>query len=180
MTAASWNEEFDVVVIGFGGAGACAASRFIFPPEAFVSGILVNCDESLYGATLSRHISEQPDKKAWLVIDAKLYRKAGEQMKLEERLRNSSPARILSGEMNALIFHNAMAFVNRRVNRIKARSISALETRCCIPAGRSAAGVCSRSYVSGLSLADCIFTGRNAGRSAAGAVHASRPKSKRK
>jgi 3-oxo-5alpha-steroid 4-dehydrogenase len=31
-------------------------------------------------------------------------------------------------------------------------------------AGRCAAGVASQSYVSGLSLADCIFSGRNAGR----------------
>ncbi len=35
-------------------------------------------------------------------------------------------------------------------------------------AGRSAVGVCSRSYVSGLSLADCVFSGRRAGRHAAG------------
>ena len=34
-------------------------------------------------------------------------------------------------------------------------------------AGRAAVGVCSRSYVSGLSLADCVFSGRNAGRHAA-------------
>ena len=34
-------------------------------------------------------------------------------------------------------------------------------------AGRTAAGLCSRSYVSGLSLADCVFTGRRAGRHAA-------------
>ena len=30
-------------------------------------------------------------------------------------------------------------------------------------AGRSAVGICSRSYVSGLSLADCVFSGRRAG-----------------
>ena len=30
-------------------------------------------------------------------------------------------------------------------------------------AGRSAAGLCSRSYVSGLSLANCVFSGRRAG-----------------
>jgi 3-oxo-5alpha-steroid 4-dehydrogenase len=35
-------------------------------------------------------------------------------------------------------------------------------------AGRSAAGLCSRSYVSGLSLADCVFSGRRAGRHCAG------------
>lgn len=32
-------------------------------------------------------------------------------------------------------------------------------------AGRTAAGICSNSYVSGLSLADCVFSGRRAGRS---------------
>ncbi|WP_067471228.1 FAD-binding protein [Nocardia amamiensis] len=35
-------------------------------------------------------------------------------------------------------------------------------------AGRTAIGICSKSYVSGLSLADCVFSGRRAGRSAAG------------
>jgi 3-oxo-5alpha-steroid 4-dehydrogenase len=34
-------------------------------------------------------------------------------------------------------------------------------------AGRCAAGIASRSYVSGLSLADCVFAGRNAGIAAA-------------
>jgi 3-oxo-5alpha-steroid 4-dehydrogenase len=37
-------------------------------------------------------------------------------------------------------------------------------------AGRSAVGVCSNSYVSGLSLADCVFSGRRAGRHAAAQV----------
>ncbi|MDT5348518.1 MAG: 3-oxo-5alpha-steroid 4-dehydrogenase [Mycobacterium sp.] len=35
-------------------------------------------------------------------------------------------------------------------------------------AGRTAVGVCSNSYVSGLSLADCVFSGRRAGAHAAG------------
>ena len=34
-------------------------------------------------------------------------------------------------------------------------------------AGRTAVGLCSRSYVSGLSLADCVFSGRRAGRHSA-------------
>jgi len=34
-------------------------------------------------------------------------------------------------------------------------------------AGRNAVGLCSNSYVSGLSLADCVFSGRRAGRHAA-------------
>ena len=37
-------------------------------------------------------------------------------------------------------------------------------------AGRTAAGLCSRSYVSGLSLADCVFSGRRAGRHATAAA----------
>ena len=35
-------------------------------------------------------------------------------------------------------------------------------------AGRSAVGVASHSYVSGLSIAGCIFSGRRAGRHAGG------------
>ena len=42
-------------------------------------------------------------------------------------------------------------------------------------AGRSAAGLCSRSYVSGLSLADCVFSGRRAGRHAATPPRGSHP-----
>jgi 3-oxo-5alpha-steroid 4-dehydrogenase len=34
-------------------------------------------------------------------------------------------------------------------------------------AGRTAFGICSKSYVSGLSLADCVFSGRRAGHAAA-------------
>lgn len=37
-------------------------------------------------------------------------------------------------------------------------------------AGRTAIGICSSSYVSGLSLADCVFAGRRAGRFAAGSL----------
>lgn len=37
-------------------------------------------------------------------------------------------------------------------------------------AGRNAVGVCSNSYVSGLSLADCVFSGRRAGQAAAHAA----------
>jgi 3-oxo-5alpha-steroid 4-dehydrogenase len=37
-------------------------------------------------------------------------------------------------------------------------------------AGRNAVGICSHSYVSGLSLADCVFSGRRAGRHAAAAA----------
>jgi 3-oxo-5alpha-steroid 4-dehydrogenase len=36
-------------------------------------------------------------------------------------------------------------------------------------AGRNAVGICSDSYVSGLALADCVFSGKRAGKHAAGA-----------
>jgi 3-oxo-5alpha-steroid 4-dehydrogenase len=42
-------------------------------------------------------------------------------------------------------------------------------------AGRTAVGVCSRQYVSGLSIADCVYSGRRAGRAAArGEVYGSK------
>ena len=37
-------------------------------------------------------------------------------------------------------------------------------------AGRAAIGVCSQQYVSGLSIADCVFSGRRAGAAVAGAT----------
>ena len=40
-------------------------------------------------------------------------------------------------------------------------------------AGRTAIGVASSRYVSGLSLADCVFSGRRAGRAAAADVQPS-------
>lgn len=40
-------------------------------------------------------------------------------------------------------------------------------------AGRTAVGICSHSYVSGLSLADCVFSGRRAGAQAAASAQAS-------
>jgi 3-oxo-5alpha-steroid 4-dehydrogenase len=42
-------------------------------------------------------------------------------------------------------------------------------------AGRTAVGICSNLYVSGLSVADCIFSGRRAGRSAAARPRAPSP-----
>lgn len=42
-------------------------------------------------------------------------------------------------------------------------------------AGRAAVGLPSISYVSGMSISDCVFSGRRAGRSAAGEVHAVAP-----
>lgn len=240
----------------------CAASRFIYPPEAFISGILVNlngkrfCDETLYGASISRNISLQPERRAFLIIDSARYRLAKQQVKKGESLRGASLLSILKGEMNAIIYRKLTTFINLHFNREKARSIFMLAKKCRIPeealqytieyynqqcatgcdrefgklknyleeldsppfyaidcrldtlafpspcltmgglkvkglssqvvradgsviqglyaAGRSASGICSRSYVSGFSLADCVFSGRNAG------LHASKQASRNK
>ncbi len=48
--------------------------------------------------------------------------------------------------------------VTQRVRRDDGSEVTGLHA-----VGRCAAGVASRSYVSGLSLADCVFSGRNAG-----------------
>ena len=52
--------------------------------------------------------------------------------------------------------------VSGQVRRVDGTSIPGLYA-----AGRNAVGVCSNSYVSGLSLADCVFSGRRAGEHAA-------------
>jgi 3-oxo-5alpha-steroid 4-dehydrogenase len=58
---------------------------------------------------------------------------------------------------------------DQRVRRPDGTSIGGLYA-----VGRCAAGVASRSYVSGLSLADCVFSGRNAGMTLAGELPARR------
>jgi 3-oxo-5alpha-steroid 4-dehydrogenase len=247
--------------VGVGGATVrmeeAAAWRFIYPPEAFVMGVLVNargeriCDESLYGATLCRAISSQPGARAWLIVDGKILRRVRDQLEEEPSLRSYPLGKLLSGELNALVFRKLNALLNMHVNRKRASSVERLERKCGMPrgalvaaiasyneaarsgardrfgkaaelvspleeppflavncdlhnriflgpaitlgglrtdgrtaqvlrgdgspvpglfaAGRSAAGICSGGYVSGLSIADCIFSGRNAGRSAAAA-----------
>ena len=238
--------------------GSCAACRFLYPPESFVTGLLVNergerfCDESLYGATVSRAIAGQPRGRAFLVLDSDARDRVAGEAEAEERLRDRPFGQIVSGEMNALVYRKLTTAVNLHLNRRRADSLAALAEACGIDpgsleatirahnarveageedpvgkpldyvrpvrrppfdavrcdlanplfpaptftlgglqvagtsaqvarvdgapipglyaAGRSAVGVCSRSYVSGLSIADCVFSGRNAGRSAAAAA----------
>ena len=246
--------------LGMGAGGTlssvdvCAASRFLYPPVAFVSGLLANmegkrfCDESLYGASISRAVTLQPERRAYLVIDSSQHRDGRLQTKREEKL-GSSVISVLKGEQNHIVYRKLTTFVNLHLNRKKANTIEELAKQCGMPAealartvksynelcsagadrefakpadylrkiakppyyaidcrietlkfpstcltmgglkvkgltsqavradgkaipglyaaGRSAAGICSRSYVSGFSLADCIFSGRNAGAHAA-------------
>jgi 3-oxo-5alpha-steroid 4-dehydrogenase len=62
---------------------------------------------------------------------------------------------------------------NEETGEVKAedgRSITGLYV-----AGRTAVGLCSRNYMSGLSIADTVFSGRRAGRHAAGRVNRREP-----
>lgn len=62
--------------------------------------------------------------------------------------------------------------VDERTGQVKHESGGAIAGL--YAAGRTAVGVCSRQYVSGLSIADCVYSGRRAGRAAAlGEVHRS-------
>ena len=117
----------------------CAASRFLYPPVAFVSGLLANmeggrfCDESLYGASISRAITQQPQRRAYLVIDSTIHRDGRLQTKREERLGTSITS-ILKGEMNHIIYRKLTTFVNLHLNRKKAHTIAGLAKKCGIPA----------------------------------------------
>ncbi|HOX42400.1 MAG TPA: FAD-binding protein [Myxococcota bacterium] len=238
----------------------CAAWRFMYPPEAFLRGVLVNargerfCDESQYGATVGRNISEQPGGHAWLVVDAAVVRAVRAEAAADERLRDRPLGELVRGQANDLVFRKLSTALNLAVNRRKARTAAGLERACGLPvgalertlaehnarahaggpdpfgkpaalltpleeppflaivcdldsklflgpcftlgglrthalsgavldaqrapipglyaAGRNAVGLCTGGYVSGLSIADCVFAGRNAGRSAARAVTA--------
>lgn len=73
-----------------GGEGRKLANNFygriISPPSAFLDGIVVNrCgrrfyNEDAYNAELGRAIAEQPDGKAWLILDAATWRKLCKQL----------------------------------------------------------------------------------------------------
>jgi nucleoside-diphosphate-sugar epimerase len=233
----------------------CAAWRFFYPPKAFLSGVLVNllgqrfCDESSYGATVGRLISEQPSGRAFLVIDAEVVRRVASEAGRDERLVDRSLKDLLSGRANDLIFRKLTTWLNVNVNRYRRPALEEIERACSMPAGslvstitehnrrleanepdafgkgdemrrpiaeppflaipcelenklflgpcftlgglktdpssgralrpdgtvipglfaagRCAVGVSTGGYVSGLSIADCVFSGRNAGRSAA-------------
>lgn len=241
-----------------GSMDRCAAWRFLYPPEAFVKGILVNargerfCDESLYGATIGRFVSEQLGGHAFLVVDAAVVRAVRAEAAADERLLDRPLGELVRGQANELVFRKMSTALNLAVNRKRADTPAALARACGLPApafertlrehnervragepdafgkhdehrapleeppflaivcdldskmflgptftlggvltdaltgralradgtpveglyaaGRTAVGLCTGGYVSGLSIADCVFSGRNAGRSAARAT----------
>jgi 3-oxo-5alpha-steroid 4-dehydrogenase len=219
----------------------CAAWRFINPPVSCTHGVLIGangrrvCNEELYGGKLGERIALEHAGRAWLVIDARVWKTTWDELVASRKLG----------------WQNITALINLLFNRRKATSLPALAEACGVPApalqetierynqsargggpdefgktsaacqpletppfyairchldsrcfpaasmtlgglrvegrtgrvlradgsaidglyaaGRNAAGISSYSYISGLSLADCIFSGRRAGRHAASA-----------
>jgi 3-oxo-5alpha-steroid 4-dehydrogenase len=79
------------------------------------------------------------------------------------------PYYALDCSADSLLMCPALSLGGLKVEEASGRVLSAGSTPISglYAAGRSAVGVASRSYVSGLSIADCIFSGRRAGRHAA-------------
>jgi 3-oxo-5alpha-steroid 4-dehydrogenase len=79
------------------------------------------------------------------------------------------PYYALDCSADSLMMCPALSLGGLKVEEASGRVLSSANTPIdgLYAAGRSAVGVASRSYVSGLSIADCIFSGRRAGRHAA-------------
>ncbi len=113
----------------------CAASRFVAPPVALCEGVLVDaagariCDESLYAATLSRHIAHH-DGRAWLVIDDAVRDRVVEELRRLPGLRGHRLSDLLRGRINHVLFPHLFGRINLYVNRVRAPSVTALAERC--------------------------------------------------
>src|SRR5205823_1107932 len=63
-----------------------SAWRFISPPSAFLSSVLVDvkgqrvCDESRYGAALGHALVTEHDRRGWLLVDGRLTRQIRAQL----------------------------------------------------------------------------------------------------
>lgn len=216
-----------------------SAWRFITPPSDWPRGIVVNrrgerfCNEQVYGATLGHAMVEEQGGRAWLVLDARLRRRAlreclfgglwafqsmpalalmllgakrgrsiealaarigadaatlreswerynagargggdplGKSPDMCEPLEQA-PFYALDISIGAALLPMAtITLGGLRVDEADGHVLDAAGHR--IPglfaAGRSAVGIPSSRYMSGLSLADCVFSGRRAGAAAAG------------
>jgi 3-oxo-5alpha-steroid 4-dehydrogenase len=83
--------------------GSVSAWRFLTPPSALLSGILVNesghrfIDESTYGAALGHHMITDHGGRAWLLIDENLRRTARHQVRSETLWFQRFQARFILG-----------------------------------------------------------------------------------
>ncbi len=215
------------------------AWRFYNPPEGFVRGVLVDregqriCNEALYGAAVGSKMIEEHRGKAYLILDAAMWRSSIRQVfkqtvffqKLQTfyiyLLGHKRAQSLEQLAQKAKIDAKALANTISKYNELARRGDAdpegkpaeyvqplvqppfyavncSLDTPHAFPcpvltlgglvvdedsglvkredgsvidglyaAGRSALGICSESYVSGLSIADCVFSGRRAGSHAA-------------
>ena len=103
----------------------CSAWRFLSPPTAFTSGILVDgsgqriCNEEFYGATLGQRMALCEGGCGFLILDAVLWERARVQARSKETLG----------------FRRVAAWINLFVNRTRADSLAELGARCGMPAG---------------------------------------------
>jgi succinate dehydrogenase/fumarate reductase flavoprotein subunit len=173
----TWDIQADVVVVEFGAAGACAAL------EAAAAGRDVVMLDRFAGGG------------ATALSGGVIYAGGGTSHQLAAGVRDSPEAMFsyLSLEVGGAVSpatlrefcrgsRDMLAWLERRYGRPRLAYPAPMLTlgglmvteETGVPglyaAGRSAAGLCSRSYVSGLSLADRVFSGRRAGRHAAAAV----------
>ena len=219
------------------------SSRNLLVPKPFVKGVLLNGEgdrfiaEDAYAATVGREVIERHDGKAWLVLDAALFKAAWQtvmpwrRLILRYRLRSLTPllfgwrrgrtlealaqkcgmrpANVLRsiGQFNGYVAagHDPLGKLPANLRTLGSGPYYAIDCatdstgypptsftlgglivdetsgqvldehnhpiRGLYAAGRTAVGIPSNFYVSGLSIADCVFSGRRAGSAAAGVAH---------
>jgi 3-oxo-5alpha-steroid 4-dehydrogenase len=166
-----------------------SAWRFLTPPSAFLGGILVDVDgrriidESRYGAAVGETLITCHGGKGWLLIDAAIAREAGvgpdglvasvgayhgegadpvgKPAEFVRRLETPPYSLVDVSIKPSLGYPCPMLTLGGLV--VDEETGGVVGVGRLYAAGRSAVGLCSRSYVSGLSLADCVFSGRRAG-----------------
>lgn len=165
------------------------AWRFMSPPSALLEGVSVGPDgtrianEDLFGATHSQIMIDKHHGRGFLVLDANSWTKARRQIRVQTLTFQRIMAAYLftAGHKKARTLKNSPAFPapgltlgGLRVNEDTGQVLSAADEPVAglYAAGRTAVGICSNSYISGLSLADCIFSGRRAGLHAGSKSHA--------
>ncbi len=135
MMGASAGGELDAM-------DSCAAYRLFSPPDAFVSGILVNaeceriCDEGLDGGTIGSMIARQPGGKAWLLVDSRIMDDARAQAEDDERFVRYPFAEYFSGRLNHLLFRKLVTKLNLKRNLVSAQTLADIEARLGMPRGR--------------------------------------------
>jgi 3-oxo-5alpha-steroid 4-dehydrogenase len=116
----------------------CGASRFITPPVAFASGILVDergervCDESMYAASLSKAIAKRGGR-AWLIVDGAIRDRVRAEMRAQARVRDRPLGEIVRGKANHVAFPLVFGTINLHLNRELSSSLRGLAVRCGIP-----------------------------------------------